>query len=301
MQTFKRLLFVATILGLSMTSLVAADDAVRFTDNADFDESYPAWSPDGTQILYVRGTAFSNKLFRQDYPSGAPQGLSPNNVLHPNWLPSGDFGWSRLNVIWILASNMINQISSPLDGADPDEAPSWHPTESLIAIHTKFGDETDFSIGTVTNSGGVTVRITTDAGSQTWPDWSPDGNTIAYRQEGNGGGDIYTVPKEGGSGTPLVAGPANETQPEWFIDGKWLAYASDINGNFDIFITDGTTTMQVTDDPGNDLYPTWSPDGKIAFSSDRAGTQDIWIIDVSAVSTKPTSWSGIKKQLGTEN
>jgi TolB protein len=43
---------------------------------------------------------------------------------------------------------------------------------------------------------------------------------------------------------------------------------------------DGGDVRRLTDDPALDLFPVYSPDGsKIAFTSDRAGTVDIWVMD----------------------
>jgi TolB protein len=43
---------------------------------------------------------------------------------------------------------------------------------------------------------------------------------------------------------------------------------------------DGTGLLRLTDDPGLDVEPAWSPDGKrIAFASDRAGSLDIYVMD----------------------
>jgi Tol biopolymer transport system component len=42
---------------------------------------------------------------------------------------------------------------------------------------------------------------------------------------------------------------------------------------------DGGNLRRLTDDPGLDEYPTWSPDGQwIAFHSERDGDFDIYIM-----------------------
>ncbi len=49
----------------------------------------------------------------------------------------------------------------------------------------------------------------------------------------------------------------------------------------DIYLqkVDGSAVTQLTDDPGNDAMPTFSPDGtQIAFASDRAGNWDIYVM-----------------------
>jgi len=43
---------------------------------------------------------------------------------------------------------------------------------------------------------------------------------------------------------------------------------------------DGSNPIRLTDDPGQDSFPTWSPDGShIAFASDRDGNPEIYVMD----------------------
>ena len=62
-----------------------------------------------------------------------------------------------------------------------------------------------------------------------------------------------------------------------------IAFQSARNGgNFDIYTIkpDGTDERRLTDSPGNDQFPSWSPDGRmIAFSSDRDGQNEIYVMN----------------------
>jgi Tol biopolymer transport system component len=65
-------------------------------------------------------------------------------------------------------------------------------------------------------------------------------------------------------------------------ESRLLAFASDQNGNFDIYTVhaDGSGLTNLTNHPGNDSNPIWSPDGKyIAFESDRDGFRQIYLIN----------------------
>ncbi|MFN2513298.1 MAG: DUF4394 domain-containing protein [Pyrinomonadaceae bacterium] len=61
-----------------------------------------------------------------------------------------------------------------------------------------------------------------------------------------------------------------------------IAFASDRTGNSEIYVMnpDGGDIVQVTDNPAEDLNPTWSPDGeRLAFVSNRDGNKEIYTVD----------------------
>jgi Tol biopolymer transport system component len=64
--------------------------------------------------------------------------------------------------------------------------------------------------------------------------------------------------------------------------GGVIAFNSEREGNTDIYImnADGSDQRRLTDDPGYDAWPAWSPDGsEIAFVSDRSGNADIYVME----------------------
>ena len=81
-----------------------------------------------------------------------------------------------------------------------------------------------------------------------------------------------------------------DTSPSWSPDGAWLVFASNRNWDsypggtasdtFNLFAiaTDGTALTQLTGGPRNVDAPTWGADGWVYFSSNDAGTWDIWRI-----------------------
>ena len=64
------------------------------------------------------------------------------------------------------------------------------------------------------------------------------------------------------------------------IEGD-IAFVSDRGGSYQIHLmnADGTGIRQLTEGPGENAKPAWSPDGsQIAFTSDRDGNQEIYIM-----------------------
>src|SRR5262245_57550310 len=61
-----------------------------------------------------------------------------------------------------------------------------------------------------------------------------------------------------------------------------IAFASDRDGNLEIYLmdTDGGVQTRLTENPGEDYSPAWSPDGKrLAFVSTRDGNAEIYVMN----------------------
>ena len=75
-----------------------------------------------------------------------------------------------------------------------------------------------------------------------------------------------------------------------------IAFASSRDGNFEIYVmnADGTNQTRLTNDGGEDIYPSLSPDGsKIVFHSDRTGAREIYVMDVDGANqTRLTDTTG---------
>ncbi|MEM8739047.1 MAG: DPP IV N-terminal domain-containing protein [Planctomycetota bacterium] len=66
--------------------------------------------------------------------------------------------------------------------------------------------------------------------------------------------------------------------------GRWIVYASTRHRQTaDLYLqrVGGTAVTQLTTDPGNEVMPSLSPDGRqIAFASDRGGTWDLYLMNI---------------------
>ena len=107
------------------------------------------------------------------------------------------------------------------------------------------------------------------------PSWSPDGKRVAVSYLDR----IWTMAADGKQARPIVAefraqGPQDlvEREPAWSPDGTRIAYALNRGTGFDIVVVavkNGVATANpttVTTLPGDERWPSWTPDGRIVFA-----------------------------------
>jgi Tol biopolymer transport system component len=68
-----------------------------------------------------------------------------------------------------------------------------------------------------------------------------------------------------------------------------IAFASERDGNLEIYVmhADGSDPQRLTDQPGEDYWPTWSPNGtQIAFASERDGNFEIYVMNADGTNQR---------------
>ncbi len=78
----------------------------------------------------------------------------------------------------------------------------------------------------VPKTGGTATHLSSPAGVEVFPKFSPDGNSIAFTADYDGSNSIYSIPTTGGIPTRLTWYGAAERVAGWYPDGKSIIFAS---------------------------------------------------------------------------
>ena len=149
-------------------------------------------------------------------------------------------------------------------------------------------------------------RLTTSAGFDVQPAWSPDGKRVAFvstRHDPNG--EIYVMNADGTAVQRLTFDDHLDEAPTWSKDGKRIAFVStrdDEQGEIYVMnAADGSGVSRLTEFTGTDGEPAWSPYGKqIVFVSGRdalsEGKTELYVVDVDTRQVSRLTWEGVRVQ-----
>ena len=111
------------------------------------------------------------------------------------------------------------------------------------------------------------------------PNWSPDGQRLAYVSFEKGNSAIYVQNVATGQRDLISSGKGINGAPAFSPDGRSLAMTLSYSGNPEIYVRDLTTGQkrQLTQHWAIDTEPVWSPDSQwVYFTSDRGGRPQIY-------------------------
>ncbi len=215
----------------------------RQLTSSAFDKRSPAWSADGTQLVYRSN---NRELYRYDVKAQREERLCPQlgNMADPVWMPDGR-----------------HLLVTRFDATLKDESAIW-----LIDL-----------------SGSQRTVLTHTPGLEYAADVSPDSTTMVYiGGKGAGNHELYRMDMATQRVVRLTDNRALEQSPKFSPDGTRIAFAADASGNFEIYTMarDGGHVQQLTTWEGMNVSPVWSPDGsRFLFVSDRGGVLQLWMMD----------------------
>lgn len=187
------------------------------------------------------------------------------------------------------------------------------PSEGYYRWPTAYGNQIAFiadnDLWIAPINGGNARRLTSAAGEERFPMFSPDGKWIAFSGNYDGNVDVYVVSPEGGEPRRLTFHPSADFVAAWTNDGKvaYRNWADNGAGFWQMFIvgTDGgwPTKMEVPEI----AHVTFEPGGdRIAFTRFSLGTRTWkrykggWAEDIYVGSTKTHDYQKVTKWEGND-
>ncbi|MCL7960572.1 MAG: hypothetical protein M8861_10290 [marine benthic group bacterium] len=219
------------------------------------------WSVDGEKIAFSSnantGDGHDIYVMNKDGSERVQLTTDPAHDLNPAFSPDGaSIAFVSLRTghdeIFVMASDGtgITQLTS--DPLLTSANPSWSPDGTRIAFNQAedSGMNADFAISVMDADGSNVTRLNevapicdqgSNAGFPAWwdlsPQWSPDGARILFHRQFNCTGDPVT------------------DEPDIFV-----------------MDADGSNVTNLTNSPGNEGSPRWSPDGtRIVFTANYDG------------------------------
>ncbi len=171
---------------------------VDLTAGSPYDDTQPAWSPDGKRIAF-RSDRAGGGIFLMG-PNGEEVSRLTGFGYNPAWSPDG---------------REILFTSEPVDD----------PGGRISRSH----------IWRVEVATGLKRLLVERDGMQ--PSWSPSGKRIAYwsLRPGSTGRVLWTISASGGEPVEAIADDFINWSPVWSPDGRWLYFASDRSGSMNLW------------------------------------------------------------------
>ena len=267
-----------------------ANDNVRqlfgCTDECLYEDDYPAYSPDGRKVVFVRRLAPFVYSEAQGEEVPADCGL---------WI--GD-----------IASGEVTQVTSNTDPpCDQEYFPRWSPDGSRLAYWRdpyENGQPTGTAVFTISIDGSEEQRLTDPQMFAGDPDWSPDGQWIVFAtyplSEFNfvpKVSNLYRMHPDGSGIEQLTNYSLDQLRaaaPRYTPDGKSIVFTADIpeGGRYDqpyrhiwAIPADGGTPVVIAEQERIYTHPTWQPMPESALLTPAMGSDRAFRLGYGGVVT----------------
>jgi len=276
---------------------INADTPRRLTDHSAGDMS-PVWSPDGSQVAFLR--VLKPVLYGIfSVPAGggperkwgevtgvvAGAGAEP----HLDWSPDGRYfavaekvslALPRCIVLISAADGRRRQLTWPDQSSPGDSYPEFSPDGKSVAFRRGIAVSVE-DIWVAPVAGGLARRVTHDNRGTEGHAWAGDGQSLVVASRRDSSFPSLWQFRLSGGAPVRLTDSTDAGHPTIARRGHRLAYANSVN---DVNIwrvgVDGGEAVRLIASTMRDTSPQYSPDGsRIAFRTDRNGYDEIWTCD----------------------
>ncbi|MCH7806343.1 MAG: PD40 domain-containing protein [Proteobacteria bacterium] len=233
-----------------LVSSNALPGSAQETENLSiFEDAYPSWSPDGSQIVFQSTRAGDeNQIF----------------------LMNAD-GSGVTQLTFTEAGNLT---------------PVFSPDGTKIAFQSERDGNREIYV--MNADGANQTRLTDEETEDSHPKWSSDGKYIIFdsvrANPGRGMENIFVMNADGSGVERLTERQEVDSYSSLSPDGARVLFRrilatggnSESGRNSEVFIMnrDGSNVRNLTNDPDFDGYPSWSPDGRYILFASNCGHED---------------------------
>ena len=219
-------------IGHDQICMVNADGSgfTQLTNNLDYQHLYPSWAPDGESFVFSASYSGTFKIYEMDLEGNME-----------------------------LVGNIEGELYSPMIS----------PDGSQIAF-VRHISETEQYISIMDRDGSNVQDVTSYYDAQD-PVWSPDGSKILFSSLQDYKDQIYFMNTDGTNIQAVEDLSGIRGRSDWSVDFAIVTYSGERDAqNREIVLLDLGGTARALTDGGDNLSPSFSPDGQwITFMSYR--------------------------------
>lgn len=176
--------------------------------------------------------------------------------------------------------------------------PSLSPDGRRV-LYSSFLEENVYEIYSYELSDGSVDQLTDRNGVLTSPEYSPDGQMIAFTRWAPRTDRYQIMTMENNGNNPNNIPRIEGWDPTWSPDGKRILFASNMNGSTQLYVVreEGRGLQQISNLPSIRGRSDWSPDGQnIVTYSGEAWHRELYIMNADGSNVRQLSPEGGNSQ-----